>query len=99
MRRLGRVFATAIREEQGVRGRTCLYLLGGGQFLQKLDAKAERLHTGRNFLQEIPNLSFFALTRKERALKDNVVRCTYAFLTESACGIGVKSPGSAVVHP
>eukprot|EP00971_Amphidinium_carterae_P222416 4414502-Amphidinium_carterae.2 len=99
MRRFSRVFTTAIREKQGIRGRTCRHFLGRGQFLQKLNSKAKGLHTGRNFLQEIPNPSFFALALEERALEDNVVRSTNARLTESACGIFIENPGTTVVHP
>eukprot|EP00971_Amphidinium_carterae_P241027 4785257-Amphidinium_carterae.1 len=73
MRRFSRVFPAAIREEQRVRGGARSDLRSRSQLLRKLDAKSKSLHTGRNFLQEIPNLSLFALVCKDWALEDDVL--------------------------
>eukprot|EP00971_Amphidinium_carterae_P258084 5122501-Amphidinium_carterae.1 len=99
MRWFCRVLAASIREEQGVSGSAGVDLRSWGQFLRELDPKAVSLHTGRNFLQEIPNLGFFALPCKDRALKNNMVRRTHSLLAKGTRCVAVKGSGSAVVHP
>eukprot|EP00971_Amphidinium_carterae_P160858 3189282-Amphidinium_carterae.1 len=67
MRRLSRVLTTPIRKKEGVSGCACRDLRRGSQFLRKLDSEAISLDTGRDFLQEIPNLGLLPLGRKSRA--------------------------------
>eukprot|EP00971_Amphidinium_carterae_P269164 5339930-Amphidinium_carterae.1 len=81
-----------------ISGSTRGNLFCGGQLLRKLDTKSKSLHAGRNFLQEIPNLSFFPLSLKDRALKDNVMRRAKTFLAESARRVFAESPGSTCTH-
>eukprot|EP00971_Amphidinium_carterae_P234962 4662590-Amphidinium_carterae.1 len=89
------VLPAPIRKEQSVCGCARADFFRGGQFLRKLNAKTEGLHTSGEF----PYLSFFALLCKDRAFEDYMVRRAKAFLAERTGRVFFECPGSTVVHP
>eukprot|EP00971_Amphidinium_carterae_P291076 5780028-Amphidinium_carterae.1 len=99
MRWFSWVLTAPIRKEESISRYARSDLFRGGQFLRKLNPQPEGLDTGRNFLQEILYLSFFALLCKDWALKNYMMRSAKTFLAERTGGVLIEGPGSTVVHP